>query len=210
MPTLVVEDRATDESADERTGDAEDDRAEDAHRVPSGNDEPPEQSDDQTDDDGSDDETQHGRFIPKPSILATHVIELTDEMRERLSNALADGYPVVAASVESSGYPKLSFFGSAQVYSKDQLAVWHRAPEGGLLDRIADHPQMSVLYRHGGDRTSWQFYGRAHVDDSDEVRQRVYDAMPEIERMLDAERKGRAVIIDVDRVSGRNLEMRRD
>jgi hypothetical protein len=138
------------------------------------------------------------------------MIELTDEMRERLSNALADGYPVVAASVEDSGYPKLSFFGSTQVFSSDQLAVWHRSPEGGLLDRIVDHPQMSFMYRHGGDRTAWQFYGRAHVDDSDETRQRVYDTMPEIERMLDPERKGRAVIIDVDRVTGRNLEMRRD
>jgi len=137
------------------------------------------------------------------------MIELTDEMRERLSSALADGYPVTAASIDPSGYPKLSFFGSAQVFSNDQLAVWHRKPEGGLLDRIVDHPHMSFLYRHGGDRTSWQFYGRAHVDDSDETRRRVYDAMPEIERLLDPERKGRAVIVDVDRVTGRNLEMRR-
>jgi hypothetical protein len=139
------------------------------------------------------------------------MIELTDEMRGRLASALADGFPVIAASVdEASGYPKLSFFGSAQVYSDDQLAVWHRAPEGGLLDRIVTHPHMSFMYRHGTDRVSWQFYGRAHVDDSDEARRRVWDGMPEIERMLDPERKGRAVIVDVDRVTGRNLEMRRD
>lgn len=138
------------------------------------------------------------------------MIELTEEMRERLSSALTDGYPVVAASVEASGYPKLSFFGSTQVYSSEQLAVWHRSPVGGLLDRIVEHPQMAFMYRHAVDRVAWQFYGRAHVDDSAETRERVYEAMPEIEKMLDAERKGRAVIIDVDRVVGRNLEMRRD
>jgi hypothetical protein len=138
------------------------------------------------------------------------MIELTGEMRDRLASALADGFPVIAASIESNGYPKLSFFGSAQVYSSDQLAIWHRAPEGGLIDRIAAHPQMSFLYRHGGDRVSWQFYGRAHIDDSDEARQRVWDGMPEIERLLDPERKGRAIIVDLDRVTGRDLDMRRD
>ncbi len=138
------------------------------------------------------------------------MIELTDEMRDRLSAALDDGYPVIASSVDANGYPKLSFFGSSQVYSSDQLAIWHRRPEGGLLDRIVDHPQVSFLYRHGGDRTMWQFYGRAHVDDSDEARRRVWDGMPEIERLLDPDRKGRAVIVDLDRVTGRDLEMRRD
>jgi len=138
------------------------------------------------------------------------MIELTDEMRERLGSALADGYPTVAASIEPDGYPKLSFFGSCQVFSKDQLAVWHRNPETGLIARLAEHPQMAFLYRHAVDRVSWQFYGRARVDDDPATRDRVYDAMPEIEKMLDSEKKGRAVIIDVDRVTGRNLEMRRD
>ncbi len=138
------------------------------------------------------------------------MIELTQEMRKRLANALDDGYPVVAASVEPDGYPKLSFYGSTQVFSDDQLAIWHRKPDGGLIDRIVENPRMAFMYRHGIDRVAWQFYGHAHVDDDREIRDRVYDAMPEIERLLDPDRKGRAIIIDVDRVVGRNLEMRRD
>ena len=138
------------------------------------------------------------------------MIELTDEMRERISSALMDGFPVVAASVEPDGYPKLSFYGSTQVYSDDQLAIWHRKPEGGLIDRLDDNPRLAFMYRHSTDRTFWQFFGRGHVDDDPAVRERVYDAMPEIEKMLDPDKKGRAIIIDVDRVVGRGLDMRRD
>ena len=138
------------------------------------------------------------------------MIELTDEMRARLASALNDGFPVVAASVEPDGYPKLSFYGSTQVFSEDQLAIWHRKPEGGLIDRLPDNSRMAFMYRHGSDRTFFQFYGRGRVDDSPETREQVYANMPEIEKMLDPDKKGRAIIIDVDRVVGRGIEMRRD
>ena len=138
------------------------------------------------------------------------MIELTEEMRERIASALMDGFPVVAASVEPDGYPKLSFYGSTQVFSDDQLAIWHRQPEGGLIDRLDDNPRMAFMYRHAKDRTFWQFYGRARIDDSAETRERVYANMPEIERMLDPDKKGRPIIIDVDRVVGRGIEMKRD
>jgi hypothetical protein len=138
------------------------------------------------------------------------MIELTDEMRERLTNALADKCPVVAASVEPDGSPKLSFYGSCQVFSNDQLAVWHRTPDAGLIPRLQTNDRVAFLYRHPTDRVSWQFFGRGRVVPDADVRDRVYDAMPEIERMLDKERKGQAVIIDLDRVTGRDLDMRRD
>lgn len=138
------------------------------------------------------------------------MIELTDEMRSRLSTALADGCPVIAASIEPDGYPKLSFYGSAQVYSADQLALWHRNPDAGLMKRLDDNPKMAFMYRNPKDRAAWQFYGRARVVEDADVRERVYDAMPDIEKMFDQERKGKAVLIDVDRVVSREGEMIRD
>jgi len=137
-------------------------------------------------------------------------IELTEEMRERLSKALDDHCPVVAASVEPDGYPKLSFYGSTQVFSSDQLAIWHRDPSKGLIERLPHSDKMAFVYRHPTDRVFWRFTGRARIDDTPEVRDKVYANMPEIEQALDADRKGRAIIIDVDRVVGRGLEMVRD
>jgi hypothetical protein len=138
------------------------------------------------------------------------VIELTDEMRSRLRTALEDGCPVIAASVDREGQPKLTFYGSTHVHSNDQLAIWVRNPESGVLSRLAANPRMAFLYRHPADRVRWQFYGRAKVVDDPDVRTAVYAAIPEIERAMDPEAKGRAVLISVDRVTGRDLDMSRD
>jgi hypothetical protein len=138
------------------------------------------------------------------------MIELTDEMQTRLASALADRCPVISASVEPDGYPKLSFYGSCQVYSKDQLAIWHRNPDSGLIKRLETNNRMAFMYRHPVDRVAWQFFGRGHVENDPAVRDRVYDAMPEIEKLLDKDRNGQAVIIDLDRVTGINVDMRRD
>jgi uncharacterized pyridoxamine 5'-phosphate oxidase family protein len=138
------------------------------------------------------------------------MVELTEDMRTRLANALADGCPVIAASIEPDGYPKLSFYGSAHVYSSDQLAIWHRKPDAGLMKRLDDHPKMAFMYRNPKDRAFFQFYGRARVSDDPEVRERVYANIPDVEKMFDQERKGVPVLIDVDRVVGFGIDQRRE
>jgi uncharacterized pyridoxamine 5'-phosphate oxidase family protein len=131
------------------------------------------------------------------------VIELTDDMRTRLASALTDGHPVITATVDGDGQPHLSFYGTTQVLTSDQLALWVRNPEGGILRRIVDHPRIALLYRHGPDRVNYQFHGRARTETDEAVRVTVFDNSPEIERSLDPDRKGVAVVFDVDRVQGR-------
>ena len=46
------------------------------------------------------------------------------------------------------------------------------------------------------------FRGRARIDESADGRKRVYDESPEFERNQDKERKGVALIIDLDSVEG--------
>ena len=43
-----------------------------------------------------------------------------------------------------------------------------------------------------------QFRGRARVDNSEETREKVYNAIPEPEQNADREKKGSPVIIDLD------------
>jgi uncharacterized pyridoxamine 5'-phosphate oxidase family protein len=128
------------------------------------------------------------------------MIELTAEMKQAIDNALGDGHPVISASVGDDGQPILAFFGTAQAYSDDQLALWVRNPEGGFLRRIAANPQISLLYRNPAERVMWQFHGRAQVVDDEAVRKTVYERAPEVERNMDQERRGKAVVVDLDRV----------
>lgn len=150
------------------------------------------------------------KIDPRDSESVAGVIEITDEMRERIGTALTDGMPIIAASVEPDGQPKISFYGSAHVYSRDQIALWHRDPEGGLVSRLPHNPRIALVYRNQKDRITWQFYGRAQIVDDRRTREAVYENIPDLEKMFDVEKRGRVIIIDVDRVVGRGIDMRRD
>jgi hypothetical protein len=131
------------------------------------------------------------------------LIELTDEMRDSLASALDDKLPVTVCYVDADGQPQISFRGTAQVHSTDQLAIWARDPNGGLPNAVGNRPRISLLYRNPGTQLGWQFQGRAHIDESDEARDKIYDASPEVERNRDAEKNGKALVIDIDRVIAR-------
>jgi len=132
------------------------------------------------------------------------MIQLTDDMGDLLASALSDGYPVVAASVDADGQPHLSFFGTTQVFGPEQLAIWVRNPSASsFLRRIAENPRVSLLYRNSAARVMYQFHGVGRPSADEDVRQRVFDQSPEVERSLDPDRRGVAVLIDVDLVRGR-------
>jgi hypothetical protein len=129
-------------------------------------------------------------------------IDLNETISEAVDHALEQGKPIVVAYVDEQGQPRLSFRGSTQVYSKDQLAIWVRNPEGGLQRALKSNPRISLLYRSPEPRMNFNFMGRAHFDGSEAVREKVYTSSPQSEQNADRDRKGMALIIDVDRVTG--------
>lgn len=128
-------------------------------------------------------------------------IELSDEIREHVNGALAGGTPMIVASVSADGKPRLSFRGSTQVFSADQLGFWARNAEGSTLESIKANPHVALMYRKPAGPVILQFSGRARVAQGAE-RDRVYDLAPEYERNADKEKKGVGVVVDLDRVEG--------
>ncbi|MBO0714635.1 MAG: pyridoxamine 5'-phosphate oxidase family protein [Acidimicrobiales bacterium] len=129
-------------------------------------------------------------------------IVLTDEMAQAVNRALESGKPITVAYVDADGQPHLSFRGSTQTYAPDQLAIWVRDPEGGILKALERNPRLTLLYRDPETRTTLMFYGRGRVETSEEAHRTVYDHSPEAERQRDPERKGKPVVIELDRVEG--------
>lgn len=142
-------------------------------------------------------------------------LELTDEMKQAVDGAFEMRRPMVLAYVDENGAPQLSYRGSTQAYSDSQLAIWVRNPKGRVLESIAAQPAVAMLYGYfePNDRGFMIFRGRARIDGSESVRRHVYEHAPEFERNQDPERKGVAVVIDLDSVDGffggAKLEMRR-
>ena len=128
-------------------------------------------------------------------------LALSDELKALVNNALAQGAPLRLAAFSPDGKPVLSFRGSVQTYSDDQLGLWARNGQGGTLDAIRANPNVVLVYR-SATTPVLQFHGRARVAQSDQERARVFDSAPEREQAADPECKGVAVIVDLDRVEG--------
>jgi hypothetical protein len=142
-------------------------------------------------------------------------LKLTEAMQEAVNSAFAMRRPMVISYVDPDHTPQLSYRGSTQAFSATQLAIWVRNPEGRILESIANNPAVALLfgYFEPDDRGFMIFHGRARVDKTKAVRDSVYGNAHEFERNQDADRKGVAVVIDLDNVDGffggARLQMRR-
>ena len=129
-------------------------------------------------------------------------LELPDEVRALVNGALEAGNPILLAAITTDGKPRMSFRGSVQALSPDQLGFWVRRVEGETMEGIKANPNVSLMYRDAGKRLLLQFAGRARIAADKAERDRVYESAPERERNADPERKGEGVVIDLDRVEG--------
>ena len=137
---------------------------------------------------------------PPPEPLTE--MKLTDEIKGAVNNSFTSGKPMLFAYVDSDGQPSLSYRGSAHAYSDNQLAIWVRNPDGGLLKALGKNNRITAMYRDPETRASIQFRGKGTVDSSEAPREKLYAAIPEPERNADKEKKGSALLIDLDRVDG--------
>lgn len=137
-----------------------------------------------------------------PPILTE--LKLSEEMQRAVNTAFEALKPIVVSYVDERGAPQLSFRGSTQAYSDTQLAIWVRNPEGRILESLAKNPAVALIYGNfePNARGFMIFRGRARVDASDAVRNRVYEQAHSFERDKDKDRKGIALIIDLDSVEG--------
>lgn len=129
-------------------------------------------------------------------------IKLADEIAERVNNALVTGKAITVTYIGRDNRPHMSLRGSTHVHSADQLAIWVRHREGGIAEAIATNPAVGLLYRDSESRTTYVFSGRARIASDDATRDAVFEASPQPERDHDPERRGVAVVIDVDEVKG--------
>jgi hypothetical protein len=125
---------------------------------------------------------QHQHLPPRPAPAST--LQLTPALKQLI------------------GQPVLSFRGSLQVFSDDQLALWVRNAQGGMLRALEVNPKVALMYRDEDSKATYQLQGRARVTTDTSERQRIYRASAAVEKAHDFAQLGVAVIIDLDRVEG--------
>ena len=131
-------------------------------------------------------------------------LKLSEEMKKAINTAFERMKPIVISYVDESGAPQLSFRGSTQAYSDTALAIWVRMPDGPILDGVKKNPAVALIY--GDFRTDGRdfmiFRGKARLDKGEAARARVYESAHAFERGQDKDRKGNALIIELDTVEG--------
>ncbi len=137
-------------------------------------------------------------------------MQLPEDIKARINNALNDGYPLSLVAVSPDAEPLVSFRGSAQSFADDALAVWVRAAPSTTLSAIAANPQVAMIYTNMPDRKFYVFRGRARVTEDPAERDAIWEGQHPLEKDRDPERNGVAVIIDLDRVSGSGINLRRE
>ena len=129
------------------------------------------------------------------------MLKLSPEIKDLVNGALSSGNPILFAVVDKDKKPVLSYRGSTQVYSDDQLGLWLRNTGGGTVEAIKQNPNVAFMY-HSATTPLLQFKGRARIATDAAERNKVFEAAPEREQKSDPERKGIAVIVDLDAVEG--------
>jgi hypothetical protein len=134
--------------------------------------------------------------------LMSDPVNLTGEIASAIDGAALRGHTLALAYVRDDGSPAVSFRGSTHVHSSTELGIWARKPDSGLVAAIAERPRVSLLFFETDGPGARYLAIEGHARVAPELDQEVYDAMIEGERQQDPERKGVAVVVDVDSVSG--------
>lgn len=145
-------------------------------------------------------EVQHQRTAPKPAPAAPLV--LPSALKQFINQALAERHPMLVAHVDEQGQPQLSFRGSLQVFSDDQLSLWVRNGEGSFIRSIRKNPRIAVMYRNELSKATFHLKGVARIVTGPAERRAIYEASPEVERDHDFAQTGVAVVVDLDAVEG--------
>lgn len=139
--------------------------------------------------------------------IAHDVVALPDRLkadevplmvRGLINDAVTNYTPVCVAHVNADGEPVLSYRGSLQFFGPRKISGWLRNPRGGLATAVASNPHVALIYRDNERLLTVNIKGLAHIEVDEEIRQQVYDMMPEVEQTHDPERTGACLIIDIE------------
>jgi len=128
------------------------------------------------------------------------MIEMTDEMREWVDKALADGVPCVLGTASKDGHPQVSMKGSMMVFDGENLAYWERSRRTAM-ENVGENSNVVILYRNPRERVTWRFYGTATIYDSGTVREEIMGRTVQAELDRDPELKGVGVKVRVDKIT---------
>ena len=135
---------------------------------------------------------------------------IPDDVRDRVNNALSEGYPLCMVAVSADSQPVVSFRGSTQTFGDDALAIWVRGEPSTTLTAIDANPSVALMYTNMPERKFYIFRGQAAVTTDATERDQIWEGQHDLEKGRDMERTGVAVVIRLDSLQGSGVNLTRD
>ncbi len=131
--------------------------------------------------------------------------KIPEALHEPINTALPKNV-CLAGTVQPDGWAQISPKGSTLVYDDETIAYWDRG-RGSTHDAVQDGTKVMVFFRSPELREKKilpkggiaRFYGTATIYNEGPVREEVWERMVQPERDHDPEKKGRAVLLKIDR-----------
>lgn len=134
----------------------------------------------------------------------TAAVTLPGQVQEAFATSAMTGAIPMVSYTDANGTVRASYRGSTHVHSDTQLAVWIRNREGSLQRFVAGDAPVDVILRNARSQAFYRISGVARLIDDPAVADQVYRDSPPHEQAADPQRAGVAVVIDVQRVAGRD------
>jgi uncharacterized protein len=128
------------------------------------------------------------------------MISISDQMKDLVDNALANGSPCILATVSADGEPDIGYKGSMMVFDNESLAYWERTKRVHMKN-VKENPRVVVLFRDAKTKAAWRFHGTATLHESGSIRDQVMARTVKDELDKDPERKGAAVVIRLEKIT---------
>lgn len=114
--------------------------------------------------------------------------------------------PCLVATVLPNGFAQVSPRGSTMVFDDEHLALWERG-KGSTTANMKDGTKVTVFFRKPALREAGvlpkgglaRFYGIAKIHKSGSAYEQVWERLVQPEKDRDPEKKGFAVLIQVER-----------
>jgi uncharacterized pyridoxamine 5'-phosphate oxidase family protein len=146
-----------------------------------------------------------------PPVPPVTEIDLTP-FADIVGNARTDqeqGLTTGLVATSNDGQPDVALKGSLMVWDKDHLAWWERAKRETHA-ALASNPRVAVLVRNPiRDRRTLRFYGTADIVNDPDLRERVWERVQPVEKDMDKDKQGVAVMVRVDRVRAGPADIQR-
>jgi hypothetical protein len=112
----------------------------------------------------------------------------------------------LVGTVLPNGFAQVSPRGSTQVFDDDHFSLWERG-RGSTAENLADGTKVTIYFRKAQLRTDGvlpkggiaRFYGTARLHKSGTVYDKVWQRLIQPEKDRDPDKKGFAVLIEVER-----------